>query len=165
MEPFLDIRPMDPDKSNEIKPDNLANCTARWVLLGFGWLNVGLGIIGVVVPGMPTTVFLIIAAWAFSKSSVRFHRWLWNHPRFGALIRSWHEHRVIPVRAKVMAAGMMAASFLYVTFFVAESWVLPAFLAAVLVPSAAYVLSRASAAPEAAEAAEPVAGSGAGEGS
>ena len=154
---------MDPDESTEIKPDNMANSTLRWVLLGFGWLNVGLGVIGVVVPGMPTTVFLIIAAWAFSKSSVRFQRWLWNHPRFGSLIRAWHEHRVIPMRAKVLAAAMMAASFLYVTVFVAESWVLPAFLAAVLVPAGAYVLSRASAAPEAAEMAEPVVGSGAGE--
>jgi hypothetical protein len=42
---------MDPDKSTQIQPDNLTNCTARWGLLAFGWLNVGLGMIGVVVPG------------------------------------------------------------------------------------------------------------------
>jgi len=142
---------MDPDKSSEIPPDNLANCTARWGLLAFGWLMVALGMIGVAVPGMPTTVFLIIAVWAFSKCSVRFQRWLWEHKTFGPSIRAWHEHRVIPVKAKVGAAAMMTASFAYVTFFVAEDWVMPAVLAAVLVPAAAWILTRTSAVPAAME--------------
>ena len=139
---------MDPDKSTKIQSDNLAQCAVRWALLAFAWVNVGLGMIGVVVPGMPTTVFLIIAVWAFSKSSVRFHRWLWGHKTFGPSIRAWHEHRVIPLKAKILASVMMTASFIYVTFFVAESWVLPAVLAAVLVPSAAFILSQASTAPD-----------------
>ncbi len=139
---------MEPDPFSETKPDNLAQCTVRWALLAFGWLNVALGMIGVVVPGLPTTVFLIIAVWAFSKSSERFQRWLWNHPRFGLPLRIWHQHRVIPLKAKVMAAAMMTASFLYVTFFIAEGWELPTLLAAVMVPAATYILTRASAAPE-----------------
>jgi len=143
---------MEPDPFSETKSDNLAQCTVRWALLAFGWLNVALGMIGVVVPGLPTTVFLIIAVWAFSKSSERFQRWLWNHPRFGPSLRIWHQHRVIPLKGKVMAAGMMTASFLYVTFFVAESWELPTLLAAVMVPAATYILTRASAAPETTEA-------------
>lgn len=145
---------MDPDKTTEIKPENLAQCAARWGLLAFAWVNVGLGMIGVVVPGMPTTVFLIIAVWAFSKCSVRFQRWLWEHKTFGPSIRAWHEHRVIPLKAKIMASAMMTASFIYVTFFVAESWVLPAVLAAVLAPSAAFILSQASTAPETPDLAE-----------
>ena len=128
--------------------DTMRHCWARWFLLAFAWLNVGLGLVGVVIPGMPTTVFLIIATWAFSKSSERFRLWLWNHPRFGGSIRAWHEHRVIPRRAKVSAAVMMTASFAFVTLFVAESWVLPVLLGAVLVPAAAYVLSRASTVPQ-----------------
>ena len=154
---------MDPNGSTEIKPDSLANCTARWALLVFGWLMVVLGMIGVVVPGMPTTVFLIIAVWAFSKCSVRFQQWLWKHKTFGPPIRAWHLHRVIPVKAKVMASGMMTVSFVYVTFFVAEDWVFPALLAAVLVPSSAWILTRASAAPAAAEAAQTAAGPTSGE--
>lgn len=145
---------MDPDKTTEIKPENLAQCAVRWGLLAFAWVNVGLGMIGVVVPGMPTTVFLIIAVWAFSKSSVRFQRWLWEHKTFGPSIRAWHEHRVIPLKAKILASAMMTASFIYVTFFVAESWVLPAVLAAVLAPSAAFILSQASTAPETPDLAE-----------
>ncbi|NQU62144.1 MAG: YbaN family protein [Rhodospirillales bacterium] len=142
---------MDPDKSSEIKPDNLANCTARYALLAFAWLNVALGMIGVIVPGMPTTVFLIVAIWAFSKCSVRFQRWLWEHPRFGPSIQAWHHHRVIPVRAKVLAATMMASSFGIVTFFVADSWELPAFMAAVMIPVCAWIITRASEAPETAQ--------------
>ncbi len=116
----------------------------RYALLVFGCINVITGLIGVVVPGLPTTVFLIIATWAFSKSSVRFHQWLWSHPKFGPPIRAWHEHRVIPYRAKVAAISMMAASFLFVVLMVAKSWVLPLVMIAVLVPSAAYIASRAS---------------------
>jgi len=122
----------------------LTQCWMRRAFIGFGWLNVVVGTIGIFVPGLPTTVFLIIAFWAFSKSSQRFQMWVWNHPRFGPSIRAWHEHKVIPVRAKVMAASMMTASFLVVTVFVADSLMLPVIMAAVMVPAAAYVLSRAS---------------------
>ncbi len=118
-------------------------------MIAFGWANVGLGVVGIFVPGLPTTVFLLIAVWAFSKSSERFHVWLWSHPQLGPPIRRWHEHRVIPVRAKVFAAMTMTASFVYVAAFVAEDWVMPAVMAMILIPSAAYVLSRASEAPEA----------------
>lgn len=139
---------MDPDKSTEIKADSLAHCTMRWALMAFGWLNVGLGLIGVVVPGMPTTVFLLIAVWAFSKCSVKFQRWLWEHPRFGSSIRAWHLHRVIPLRAKIMAAGMMTLSVVIVAVFVAETWVMPVVLAAIMLPICLYIVTRASEAPE-----------------
>jgi len=122
----------------------LANCSFRWMLAVFGWAMVGLGLIGVVVPGMPTTIFLLIALWAFSKSSKRFHAWLWTHPRFGPPLRAWREHKVIPRRAKILAVTMMTASFVYVAVFVAESWVPPALLAAVMAPAAAYIVGRAS---------------------
>lgn len=131
-----------PDGDRRERPDRASGCVARWALLAFGWLNVALGIMGIVVPGMPTTVFLIVAAWAFSKCSERFHRWLWNHPRLGRSVRAWHEQRAIPLRAKVMAVGMMSASFAIVTAFVAMSWVLPAILAAVMLPACAYIVSR-----------------------
>ncbi len=136
-----------PDTDNKPPMIEPSNCTARWLLIAFGWLNVGLGLIGVVIPGMPTTVFLIVALWAFSKSSEKFRRWLWEHPRFGPSLRDWHQHRVIPVRAKIAAASMMAFSLVIITAFIAESWVLPTLAAAFMVPACAYVLSRASSVP------------------
>ena len=122
------------------------NCWFRWLLMGFGWLNVVLGLIGVVVPGMPTTVFLIAAAWAFSKSSKRFHVWLWTHPRFGLAIRNWHEHKVIPYRAKIMASTMMLFSFTLVSV-LTEDYTLPVILLFLMAPAALYVNTRASVVP------------------
>lgn len=116
----------------------------RQILLALGWVCVGLGVVGMFLPVMPTTVFLLIAAWAFSKCSLRFHRWLYEHPRLGRPVRDWHEHGVIPVRAKALAVTMMTASLLFVTLFVAESWILPASLAIVLAGVAAFILTRPS---------------------
>ena len=130
----------------------IATGARRYALLACGCCNVALGLIGAVVPGMPTTIFLIIAVWAFSKCSVRFQRWLWDHPMFGPSIRNWHQHRVIPQRTKILAYGMMAASFALLTFFVAESWILPAGTAAVRVPVCAYIVTRASVVPDSPEA-------------
>ncbi len=122
-------------------------------MVAFGCLNVGLGIVGLLLPVMPTTVFLRIALWAFSRSSPRFHRWLWNHPRLGHHIRCRHRHRVIPMRAKVTALAMMAASLASVTVFMAGDWPVPAALAVVLGLVATWMLRRPSRVPEPAAAA------------
>ena len=121
----------------------------RWLMLAFGWANVCLGIVGAFLPGLPTTVFLLIALWSFSKSSIRFHTWLWTHPKFGPSIRDWHTHHVIPRKAKWLAVITMAASFVYVAGFIATDWILPAVMAAVLLPVAIFIVTRASQAPEA----------------
>jgi hypothetical protein len=83
----------------------------RHAYLLLGWLCVGLGLLGALLPLMPTTVFLLIAAWAFSRSSPRWHRWLREHPRFGHLVRGWEEHHAMPARAKRIAWATMALSW------------------------------------------------------
>ena len=125
-----------------------ATCWARWALQACGWLCVGLGAIGAVLPGVPTTVFLLMAIWAFSRSSERLQQWLWTHPRFGHSIQAWHRHRVIPVRAKVFALLSMSGSFVVLSMSL-DSWPLIA-MAGVMAPSALYVATRASAPPAAA---------------
>jgi hypothetical protein len=117
----------------------------RVALAAFGWLNVGLGVLGMMLPVMPTTVFLLIALWTFSKSSIRFHHWLYNHPRLGRTIPAWHAHGVIPARAKLFAGTMMSASLIYVTLFVAQGWQLPVGL--VLATVATFIVSRPSRVP------------------
>jgi hypothetical protein len=127
----------------ENAPAGLASrCGLNYLLIGFGWLNVALGAVGLVVPGMPTTIFLLVALWAFSKSSERFRAWLYEHERLGPPIRAWHEHRVIPPRAKAAALVMMLASLAIMVATV--DWRLPAIAAAVMVPVALFILSRPS---------------------
>ncbi|MCH7929019.1 MAG: YbaN family protein [Proteobacteria bacterium] len=116
----------------------------RYGMLAFAWLNVGLGVVGMALPVMPTTVFLLIALWAFSRCSLRFHGWLYAHPVLGRTIRDWHAHRVISLRAKLLAVSMMAASLVYVTLFVAQDWVLPSVLAATLAAVGGFIVSRPS---------------------
>lgn len=116
--------------------------SVRYGLIAFGWLNVGLGAAGMLLPVMPTTIFLILALWAFSKSSIRFHDWLYGHPRLGRSLRAWHRHRVIPLPAKCLAVSMMGASLVYVTLFVSEGWALPLGLGLALAIVAAYIVTR-----------------------
>ncbi len=82
----------------------------RVLLQLFGWLNVGLGAVGVFVPLLPTTPFLLVAAWAFARSSERFHEWLVTHPRLGPPITNWREHRAISRRLKLVAVASLVAS-------------------------------------------------------
>lgn len=135
---------MDEQTLSPEQKDIVLCAPARVGLVVFGWFNVILAVIGMVLPVMPTTVFLLIALWAFSKSSHRFHRWLYEHPTLGRTIRAWHEHRVIPARAKIMAVGMMASSLAYVTLFVADGWALPLALAMTLSAVSAFIVSRPS---------------------
>ena len=74
----------------------------RILLLALGWGCVGLAFIGIFVPGIPTTPFLIVALWAFAQSSKKFHAWLLNHKRFGPILQNWESHRVVPRKAKTL---------------------------------------------------------------
>lgn len=122
----------------------ITDCGGRQALLAIGWINVFLGLVGLVVPVMPTTVFLLIAAWAFSRSSDRFHSWLYNHAILGPPIRDWHQHRIIPARAKMLALSMMAASLALLIHIGDGNWILPGSVALCLIPIAWFIVTRPS---------------------
>lgn len=92
-------------------PSPPSSGAARWVYLALGFTFVGIGGLGILLPGLPTTPFMILAAWAFSRSSRRFHDWLYHHPLFGPSIQRWRAHRVIPLPAKLMSLTAMMGSF------------------------------------------------------
>lgn len=119
----------------------------RYVWLAFGMICTVIGIIGVILPGLPGTVFLLLALWAFSKSSERFHLWLYNHRTFGKPMRDWHEYGIIPLKAKILALTMMAASVFYLAAYSGLSdWIITLFIITI-VPVAFWIATRPSAEP------------------
>lgn len=80
----------------------------RFVWLAFGWLALALGVIGAVLPVVPTVPFLLVAVWAFAKSSPRLGARITRHPTFGPQLRAWRKRGVVGRRAKVFATLTMA---------------------------------------------------------
>ena len=112
---------------------------ALWHL--FGWTSVAAGTAGVFLPLLPTTPFLLLAAWAFARSSERAHRWLHEHPRFGPFLQAWHRHRAISRRAKAAAVASLLASVALAAAAGVPPWAL-ALQAAVLSAVGAYLVTR-----------------------
>ena len=83
------------------------NPLLRYLLLAVGWLSVALGFIGIFVPVLSTTPFLLLAAACFVRSSRRFYDWLVMHPRLGPWFRDYLEGNGIPLKGKVYAVGTM----------------------------------------------------------
>ena len=115
----------------------------RAAYLAIGLACVGLGVLGVFLPVLPTTPFLLISLWAFSRSSMRLERWLLEHKRFGPRLVAWRTHRVIPLAAKLAAWGSMAAS-LTLMIVTGRSVIAIAGAAGVMAIGATYVASRPS---------------------
>jgi len=88
----------------------------RILLLSAGTIFVLLGVIGILVPGLPTTPFLLLAAACYARSSSRFYRWLLGNRFFGPSIRQWRETRSIPRKSKRWAMGLTALSFCVTIF-------------------------------------------------
>jgi uncharacterized protein len=120
------------------------NKTKRTIYFALGWIMVALGFIGLLLPVMPTTIFLIFAAWCFGQSSPRFEAWLLEHPVFGPTLVKWREHGAIPIRIKWIACGGMAFGYASFYYFIRPSPLLAGFVAIFFIASAAYVLSRPS---------------------
>ena len=88
----------------------MTECTRfRWAWLLLAYASLGTGIVGIFVPGLPTTVFILLAAYAASRGSTRLHQRLLQDPRFGPMIRDWQAQGAVGRRAKWLATTMMSA--------------------------------------------------------
>jgi uncharacterized membrane protein YbaN (DUF454 family) len=115
----------------------------RLLWIGIGWTCVGLGLAGAVLPLVPTTPFLLVAAWAFARSSRRFHAWLLRHPQLGRPILDWRRHGVVRPRAKALGVLVMIIGIGGTLLLGAPGWVLAAQVA-VLALVALFLLTRPS---------------------
>lgn len=106
-----------------------------------GLLAVACGIAGIVLPLVPTTPFILLAAYCFAKSSPRLEAWLLNHATFGPMISNWRRHGSIDRRAKRVAVGLMLAAFALSLAMQLPLWVLIA-QGIVLIAVATFILSR-----------------------
>jgi hypothetical protein len=115
----------------------------RIALVAGGWTCVGLGVLGMALPLLPTTCFLLAAGALFAKSSPRAHHWLHHNRWFGRYLRDYREQRVIPVRVKLTSLAVLWATILATVVAVPLLWVrIPVLAIAVLV--SAHVLRTSS---------------------
>ena len=88
----------------------------KWLWRALGLLFVGFAYIGAVTPGIPTTFFALLAAWAFSKSSPELDKWLHEHPLFGKYLTNWEKKRIYPQRGRIMMVVVMCISLISMFF-------------------------------------------------
>jgi uncharacterized membrane protein YbaN (DUF454 family) len=100
-----------------------ASPIVRGLLLVAGTAFVALGLIGLFVPVLPTTPFMLLAAACYARASKRFYYWLLSNRTFGPMIHEWRKHRSIPYRTKVAAIGMMLVTLsISIILFVRPAW-------------------------------------------
>jgi uncharacterized membrane protein YbaN (DUF454 family) len=92
------------------------NNIKKYAYMALGLFCVGMAYVGFIVPGIPFSIFLVIAAWAFAKSSPRLHNWLYNHPWFGEFLTNWTYKKVFPTKGKYLMVLVMASSLAFLWF-------------------------------------------------
>ncbi|OLU29462.1 hypothetical protein BVH03_10295 [Pseudomonas sp. PA15(2017)] len=102
-------------------PHAPASGWTRWLWLALAYLCIGMAALGVLVPGLPTTEFVLLAAWTASRSSPRLSAWLENHRLFGPLLRNWRDGGVITRRTKLAASLSMLVALAIMILTVAHT--------------------------------------------
>lgn len=97
--------------------NKISNRLVKWVLIIAGIFFVGLGIIGIFLPILPTTPFLLLAAACFARSSKRFYNWLLNNRWFGNYIKNYREGKGVPLKVKVLSISLLWIAIIFSAFF------------------------------------------------
>ena len=119
------------------------NVTARFIWLSVGLAALAIGAVGLVLPLLPTTPFLLVAAFAFTRSSERMNSWLREHQVFGPLITNWHRDGSIDQKAKRVAIIVIVATPVVTWLLDVPSWVIACQIV-VLSAVAFFILTRPS---------------------
>ena len=113
----------------------------KWLLTILGLLSLGLGILGIFLPVLPTTPLLLLAAALFVRSHKGLYDWLLNHPKLGPYIRNFLIHKSIPLHVKIVSISMIWITLLNCAIFVAEHWALRALFIVLAIAITIHILS------------------------
>jgi len=114
----------------------------RSIYMAAGLLMTALGIVGVFLPLLPTTPFLLVAVWCFSRSSPRLEQWLLNHRTLGPPLRNWRREGAIAARTKVVAICLIVASYGFFYYRTEPSPLLAVIVGLILSASALFIATR-----------------------
>lgn len=112
----------------------------KFILVILGIFSLVLGILGIFLPVLPTTPFLLLSATLFLRSSKRLYEWLLAHPYLGEYIRNFKEYKAIPLRVKIVSVSMVWITLLYCAFFVAKEWWMGAVFIAIALGVSIHIL-------------------------
>lgn len=112
----------------------------RYTYISLGILSCALGVIGIFVPLLPTTPFLLLSAALLFRSSPRLYNRLLNHPQLGPYIRNFREHKAIPLRVKIISVSLVWITILHAVIFLLDHWVLESLLLLLAAGITAYIL-------------------------
>ncbi|MDQ5916853.1 MAG: uncharacterized protein QG584_2747 [Pseudomonadota bacterium] len=134
-----------PEETTERKASRLhASPLVRWLLWTAGTIALLLGILGVFLPVLPATPFILLAAACYARASEKFHQRLLSHPNFGPVIRDWEEYGAVSMRTKKVAISLMSLSIAVSIWVVREHLWLQIMLATIAVTVGTWLWRRPS---------------------
>jgi uncharacterized membrane protein YbaN (DUF454 family) len=104
------------DGSNQI--NKISNRLIRWVLIIAGTFFVGLGVLGIFLPLLPTTPFLLLAAACYVRSSKRFYNWILNNKWFGNYVKNYQEKKGVPLKVKILSVSLLWITIIFSAVFI-----------------------------------------------
>ncbi len=116
----------------------------RWVFGAVGAIAFALGFIGVFLPLLPTTPFMLLALACFARASPRVENWLLTHPKYGPPLRAWRERGAIGPKGKIAGTGGMATSYVIFYLVSTPSLLVAGVVAGIMVCVAIFILTRPS---------------------
>lgn len=112
----------------------------KYLFVMLGSVSLALGVLGIFLPVLPTTPFLLLSAMLYLRSSQRLYGWLMSHKHLGPYIRNFQEYKAIPLRVKIVSVSLVWATLLYCTVFVARVWWMRLLFIAVAIGVSAHIL-------------------------
>ena len=138
----------DPELELFLARKRIGSRPVRWLLVVAGCVSLGLGLLGIPLPVLPTTPFLLVSAWCFGRSSEPLLRWLLTNRLFGVYLRGYVQNRGIPKRVKVYVLVLLWTTLLFSAFWVVKAVWLSVLLIGVAVGVTLHVLRIRTAKPE-----------------